>query len=180
MHIPANSIRRWRKLCDRVVQVGYQPPNNVDDLHRLVWKEGKTLRKYIQRFIQMHHNIPDILEEAVVATFQANVCTKKMLKNLNTHNVHIITELVRLADKCARAGKQHECRSKVSGMLGSSLRTGNRGNRKRKPRVVSVVEPAKKNHKPEADREAAAAAPKTEPYCKIHCMLDMTSVIAQS
>ena len=72
MHLPENSISSWVDLCHEFVgafTVGHQAPGQESDLHLIPQKEGETLRKYIQRFSRIQHNIPDVHPAAVSARF---------------------------------------------------------------------------------------------------------------
>ena len=87
MHLPANSISSWTELCDKFVGAfkgGYQPPKTISDLRRVVQKDNELLRKFIQRFNQMHHSIPDAHKATVIATFHANVKRQRMLQKQYT------------------------------------------------------------------------------------------------
>ena len=144
MNLPESSISSWADLCNQFVgafQGGYKRPGIASDLHLLVQKPDESLRKYIQRFSQVQHNIPDISLAAVIATFHVNVCQPKMREKLNTCKVCTVAELFELTDKCARAEEGRH----VPGLdtddganeekVGTSEGTGKHRNRKLKPKA---------------------------------------------
>ena len=72
MHLLENSISSWADLCHEFIGTftsGHQEPGRPSDLQLLPEKEGESLRKYMQRFSQVHMNIPDIHPAAVIAAF---------------------------------------------------------------------------------------------------------------
>src|SRR4051812_18977740 len=60
-----------------------------------------NLLKFVQRFTQMQHSLPDAHEVAIIATFHANVKNSRMLKKMSTRSIKTITALFELADKVA-------------------------------------------------------------------------------
>ena len=76
MNLPEGSISSWVDLCHQFVgayQGGHKVPGQPSDLHVLPQRDGESLRKYIQRFSRVHHNIPDVHPAAVIAAFHTNV-----------------------------------------------------------------------------------------------------------
>src|SRR4051812_28780966 len=72
MHLPKGTVTSWADLCHEFVGAftrGHQAPGQASDLHIIPRKEGETLRKYIQRFSRVHHNIPDVHTAAVISAF---------------------------------------------------------------------------------------------------------------
>ena len=103
MHLSENSISSWAALCHEFVGAftgGHQAPGQESDLHLIPQKEGETLRKYIQRFSRVHHNIPDVHPAAVVSAFHQNVRNRRMRKELAMNKVKDVAELYALADRC--------------------------------------------------------------------------------
>jgi hypothetical protein len=85
-----NSISSWANLCHQFVGAftgGHQPPGQESDLHLIPQKEGENLRKYIQRFSRVQHNIPDIHPAAVISAFHQNVRNRKMREELAMNKI---------------------------------------------------------------------------------------------
>jgi hypothetical protein len=73
-----------------------------------VWHcPGESLCSFIQRFSQVHNTIPRISNAIVVVAFRQAVRDEKMLEKLATHDIHDVTELFILEDKCSRATEGH-------------------------------------------------------------------------
>ena len=75
----------------------------MNDLHALVQKPGEPLRKLMQRFSHLSHNIPEAPDAAIVTAFSANDRDMKMREKLTTYRVRTINEMYTVANKCARA-----------------------------------------------------------------------------
>ena len=76
MNLPESSISSWADLCNHFVgafQGGYKRPGMPSNLHVLPQGPDESLRKYVQRFSQVQHNIPDVDPATVISTFHANV-----------------------------------------------------------------------------------------------------------
>jgi hypothetical protein len=71
-------------------------------LQLLQQKEGETLRKYLQRFSQVHRNIPEIHPTAVIVAFQSNLRNCRIRSKMNIRLTKTVNELYTLVDKCAR------------------------------------------------------------------------------
>jgi hypothetical protein len=80
----------------------YSRPGNETDLHVMQPCLGESLRSFIQRFSQVHNTIPRISNSSIVVAFHQGVRDKKMLEKLTTHDIHDVTELFSLVDKCSR------------------------------------------------------------------------------
>ena len=105
MHLPENSISSWADLCHEFIGAftgGHQEPDRPSDLQLLRQKEGETLRKYLQRFNKVHRNILNIHPAAVVASFQSNMCNRRIRSKMNVRLPKTVKELYTLVDKCAR------------------------------------------------------------------------------
>jgi hypothetical protein len=196
MHLPENSISSWADLCHQFVGAftgGHHPHGQESDLHLIPQKDGESLRKYIQRFSRVQHNIPDVHPAAVISAFHQNVRNRKMREELAMNKVRDIGELYALADKCARAEEGRKLPGEDVGAGGSSESDGaapakkgrRRSNRKRKGKAVLAVEQSgnagtAKKAKVDPGKEIAAcancqalaAADKQDgsgkQYCKIH------------
>jgi hypothetical protein len=152
------------------------------------------LRKYIQRFSRVQHNIPDFHPTTVISAFHHNVRNHKMREELAMNKIRDIGELYALADKCTCAEEGRKLPGKDAGAGGSSESDGAapakkgrwRNNRMRKGKAVLAVEQSgnggdTKKAKVEssgkeiaacANCQALAAADKQDgsdkQYCKIH------------
>src|SRR6187401_2614167 len=96
MHLPEGSISSWADLCHQFVGAftgGHKPHGQESDLHILAQKEGEPLRKYIQRFSRVQHNIPDVHPAAVISAFHQNVLNRRMRERW----------------RCARSGTSTSC-----------------------------------------------------------------------
>ena len=105
MHLPENSISSWADLCHEFIGAftgGHQEPGRPSDLQLLQQKDGETLRKYLQRFIKVHRNIPKIQPAAVIAAFQSNVRNRRIRFKMNVRLPKTVKDLYTLVDKCAR------------------------------------------------------------------------------
>ena len=115
MHLPEDSISSWADLCNEFVVAfrgGYREPGQPSDLRALLKKEGESLRKYLQRFSRVHHNIPKIDTAEVIAAVHTNVGNWRMRAKMNVRLPKTINELYTLEDKCARADQgQKKCPS---------------------------------------------------------------------
>ena len=60
------------------------------------------MRKYMQRFSQVHMNIPDIHPAAVIAAFQSNVRNRRNRYKMNLQLPKTVKELYTLVDKCTQ------------------------------------------------------------------------------
>jgi hypothetical protein len=106
------------------------------------------LRKYIQRFIRVQHNTPDVHPAVVISSFHQNVRNRKMREELAMNKIRDIGELYALADKCARAEEGRKLPGEDVGAGGISERDRaapakkgrRRNNRKRKGKAVLAVE----------------------------------------
>ena len=106
MHLPEDSISSWADLCNEFVggfTGGHREPEQPSDLQALLQKEGESLRKYLQRFNQVHHNVPKINPTEVIAAFHTNVGNWRMRAKMNVWLPKTVNELYALEDKCARA-----------------------------------------------------------------------------
>ena len=190
MHLPDNSISSWADLCHQFVGAftgGHKPHGQESDLHLLAQKEGEPLRKYIQRFSIVQHNIPDVHPAAVISAFHQNVRNRRMREEMAMCKIRDVSELYALADKCARAEEGRRLPRENVGAVGSDsedaapARKGRwRNNRRNKGKEVLVVEQtgngggAKEAKAGGSDKEAhpVAAADKQDSsgrqYCKIH------------
>src|SRR4051812_46536656 len=104
-HLPVNSISSWPELYKKFVCAftgGVQPPKSVSDLRRVVQKDGESLQKFVQRFTQMQHIIPNAHKASIIATFHDNVNNPRMLEKMRTRSIKTITVLFELADKVTR------------------------------------------------------------------------------
>ena len=147
VNLPACSVKSWPDLCDQFVgafQGGYKRPGAVSDLHNLAQKPDETLRKYIQRFCQVQHTIPDVSPDAIIAAFHANVRDPKMREKMNTRAIRSTAELFQLADKCARA---EEGRRAPDNEVAEEGDPGKKPAPKRDPKRVLAAEPEPKKLK---------------------------------
>src|SRR3954470_9924350 len=90
MHLPEGSVTSWADLCHKFVGAFtgfHQAPGQASDLHIIPQKEDETLRKYIQRFSRVHHNIPDVHPTAVISAFHQNVRNCGMREELAMNKV---------------------------------------------------------------------------------------------
>ena len=157
VNLPASSVKSWPDLCDQFVgafQGGYRRPGAVSDLHNLAQKPDETLRKYIQRFCQVQHTIPDVSPDAIIAAFHANVRDPKMREKMSTRAVRSTAELFQLADKCARAEEGRRAPDNGAAEEGDP---GKKPAPKRDAKRVFTAEPEPKKLK-------AAGGP----WCEIH------------
>ena len=105
MHLPKNSISSWADLFHEFIGAftgGHQEPGRPSDLQLLQQNEGETLRKYLQRFSEVHKNIPNIHPAAVIAAFQSSVRNRRIRSKMNVRLPKTVKELYTLVDKCAR------------------------------------------------------------------------------
>src|SRR6187399_311577 len=196
MHLPEGSISSWADLCHQFVGAftgGHKPHGQESDLHILAQKEGEPLRKYIQRFSRVQHNIPDVHPAAVISAFHQNVRNRRMREEMAMTKIRDVSELYALADKCARAEEGRKLPGEDTGARGSdsedaapAKKSRRRNNRKKKYKEVLVVEQsgkeasAKKAQTGSSSKETVActnwqnvaAADKQDgsdkQYCKIH------------
>jgi hypothetical protein len=197
MNLPEGSISSWADLCHHFVgayQGGHKLPGQPSDLQVIPQRDGENLRKYIQRFSRVHHNIPDIHPAAVVAAFHTNVRNRRMQSEMNVEQVKTINDLYALVDRCAHAKEGRRLPGEDAGAdvdsedddTSTPQKKNRKRNRKRKNKTVLAVESSGDTNatkKPKADipgkevtwcdgcREAVAGkkAGKTGgPYCKIH------------
>ena len=150
MHLPDNSISSWADLCHQFVGAfigGHKPHCQESDLHLLAQKEGEPLRKYIQRFSSVQHNIPDVHPAAVISAFHQNVQNRRMREEMAMCKIRDVSELYALADKCARAEEGRRLPGENIGAGGSdsedvapTRKNRRRNNRRRKGKEVLVVE----------------------------------------
>jgi hypothetical protein len=106
MNLPEGSISSWTDLYHHFVgayQGGHKLPGQASDLQVIPQRDGENLRKYIQQFSRVHHNIRDIHPVAVVAAFHMNVRNHRMRSEMNIEQVKTINDLYTLADRCAPA-----------------------------------------------------------------------------
>ena len=113
----------------------------------LAQKEGEPLRKYIQRFSRVQHNIPDVHPAAVISAFHQNVRNRRMREEMAMYKIKNVSELYALADKCARAeegrklpGENTEAGGSDSEEAAPAKKNRRRNNRKKKGKDVLVVE----------------------------------------
>ena len=190
MHLPVDSISSWSDMCQDFVGAftrGHQAPGQASDLHVIPQKDGKTLRKYIQRFSRVQYNIPDVHPAAVIGAFHQNVRNHKMHEELAMNKVKDVAELYFLAKRCARAEEGRKYPGEDASAETDSTdedavapaKKGRRRNRKHKGKIVLAVEgsgdpSAAKKAKVAgcAACRALAGADKTggsdKQYCKIH------------
>src|SRR6187399_3314786 len=188
MHLPDNSISSWADLCHQFVGAftgGHKPHVQESDLHLLAQKEGEPLRKNIQRFSRVQHNIPDVHPAAVISAFHQNVRNRSMREEMAMCKIRDASELYALADKCARAEEGRKLPGEDTGARGTdsedvapAKKNRRRNNRKKKGKDVLVVEQsgngsdAKKAKVGSSGKEAVAVADKQDgsdkQYCKIH------------
>src|SRR6187399_1095420 len=190
MHLPEGSISSWADLCHQFVGAftgGHKPHGQESDRHILAQKEGESLRKYIQRFSRVQHNIPDVHPAAVISAFHQNVRNRRMREEMAMTKIRDVSELYALADKCARTEEGRRITGEDTGAGGSdsedaapARKNRRRNNRRKKSKEVLVVKksgkeaPAKKTHPGGSGKEPApvAAADKQDgsdkQYCKIH------------
>jgi hypothetical protein len=191
MNLPEGSISSWVDLCHQFVGAyrgGHKLPGQPSYLHVLPQRDGESLRKYIQRFSRVHHNIPDVHPAAVIAAFHTNVHNRRMREEMSITRLKDIGELYTLANKCARAKEGRRLPGEDAGTAvdsededaSTSKKKGRKRNRKRKGKVVLAVEessnPGKKPKAADAGKDVAActcgavaAGEKTDgQYCKIH------------
>jgi hypothetical protein len=102
-----------------------------------VWHcPGESLCSFIQRFSQVHNTIPRISNAIVVVAFRQAVRDEKMLEKLATHDIHDVTELFSLEDKCPLAlevekpGKPNVGVAAQGGGSNSSSSNNNNNNKK--------------------------------------------------
>src|SRR4051812_25013986 len=118
MHSREKSIPSWADLCQEFVGAftgGHQAPGQASDLHIIPQKEGETLRKYIQRFSSVHHNIPDVHHAALISALHQNMHNRRMRGELSPKRVRDVVELYALADKCARAEERMRLPGEAAG-----------------------------------------------------------------
>ena len=195
MHLPDNSISSWADLCHQFVGAftgGHKPHGQEINLHLLAQKEGEPLRKYIQRFSRVQHNILDVHPAAVISTFHQNVQNRKMREEMAMCKIKVVSELYALADKCARAEEGRKLPGENIGAGGSdsedtapARKNRRRNNRKKKGKDVLVVEQSGNGGAKKAkagssgeritagtNYQAVAVANKQDgtnkQYCKIH------------
>ena len=191
MHLPDNSISSWPDLCHQFVGAftgGHKPRGQESDLHLLAQKEGEPLRKYIQRFSRVQHNIPDVHPAAVISAFHQNVRNRRMREEMAMCKIRDVSELYALADKCARAEEGRRLPGENIGAGGSdsedaapTRKKRRRNNRRRKGKDVLVVEQASNRGGAKKTKDgsssgnncqAVAVADKQDgtnkQYCKIH------------
>ena len=191
MHLPDNSISSWADLCHQFVGAftgGHKPHGQESDLHLLAQKEGEPLRKYIQRFSSVQHNIPDVHPAAVISAFHQNMRNRRMREEMAMCKIRDVSELYALADKCARAEEGRRLPGENVGAGGSdsedaapARKNRRRNNRKRKGKEVLVVEQsgngggAKEAKAGDSGKEVAAEVAVADKqdgtnkqYCKIH------------
>src|SRR4051812_22695257 len=149
MHLPDGSISSGPDLCHQFVGAftgGHKPHGQESDLHLLAQKEGEPLRKVIQRFSRVQHNIPDVHPAAVISAFHQNVRNRRMREEMAMCKIKEVSELYALADKCARAeeGRKLPGESIGDGDFDSEgtapARKGRRwnGKKKKNPEVLVV------------------------------------------
>lgn len=191
MHLLDNSISSWADLCHQFVGAfigGHKPHGQESNLHLLAQKEGEPMRKYIQRFSSVQHNIPDVHPAAVISAFHQNVRNRRMREEMAMCKIRDVSELYALADKCARAeegrklpGENTEAGGSNSEDAAPAKQNRRRNNRKKKGKDVLVIEqPGKKAKAGSSGEEipagtnyqAVAVADKQDStnkqYCKIH------------
>ena len=162
---------------------GHKPHGQESDLHLLAQKEGEPLRKYIQRFSRVQHNILDVHPAAVINAFHQNVRNRRMREEMVMCKIRDVSELYALADKCARAEEGRKLPGENTGAGGSdsedtalARKNRRRNNRKKKGKDVLVVEQSgKKAEAGSSGKEVAAAVAVADKqdgtnrqYCKIH------------
>src|SRR6187401_3445754 len=180
----------WADLCHQFVGAFtgvHKPHGQESDLHILAQKEGESLRKYIQRFSRVQHNIPDVHPAAVISAFHQNVRNRRMREEMAMTKIRDVSELYALADKCARAEEGRKLPGEDAGAGGSdsddaapAKKSRRRNNRKKGKKEVLAVEksgkeaPAKQAQAGGSGKEPAPAAAADKPgssdkqYCKIH------------
>src|SRR3954462_1181922 len=150
MHLPDDSISSWADLCHQFVGAftgGHKPHGQESDLHLLAQKEGEPLRKFIQRFSRVQHNIPDVHPAAVISVFYQNMRNRRMREEMAMCKIRDVSELYALADKCARAEERRKLPGENTGAGGSDSEDAapankyrRRNNTNRKGKDVLVVE----------------------------------------
>ena len=68
----------------------------------MVQEEGESLRQFNKRFNLVRRSIPGIQVATVIAVYDRNVRDERMREKLAVKEVSTLSELFRLADKCAR------------------------------------------------------------------------------
>ena len=124
MHLPNNSISSWADLCHQFVGAftgGHKPPGQESDLHLLAQKEGEPLRKYIQRFSRVQHNISDVHPVAVIRAFHQNMRNRRMRDEMAMCKIRDVSELYALTDKFARVEEGRKYPSEDAGVETDSL-----------------------------------------------------------
>src|SRR6187399_472771 len=184
MHLPENSISSWAHLCHQFVGAftgGHKPHGQESDLHILAQKEGESLRKYIQRFSRVQHNIPDVHHAAVISAFHQNVRNRGIREEMAMCKIRDVSELYALADKCARAEEGRRLPGEDTGAGGTdsedaapAKKSRRRNNRRKNKKEVLAVEksgeeaPAKQTQAGGSGKEPAPVAAADKQYCKIH------------
>jgi hypothetical protein len=108
MSLPEGSISSWENLCSQFIAnfAGTCARRGSEaDLHAVRQQPDETLRAFVQRFCQVRNTIPRVSAASVIVAFRQGVRDGKMLEKLATRDIGSVEELLRLADKCARAAE---------------------------------------------------------------------------
>jgi hypothetical protein len=108
MNLAPRSIYSWEELCAWFTTnfaSAYQQHGVEAHLHAVRQEPEETLRTFISRFTKVRGTIPRISDASIITTFRQGVRDEKMLEKLATHDVKMVSTLLALADKCARAAK---------------------------------------------------------------------------
>ena len=179
MNLAPKSISSWEQLC-REFMANFQGtskrPGSQIDLDRVVQKPGETLRQFMQRFSQVRNTIPRMEPARVIAAFGHGVRDKDMLGELGVHAPETVTELFKLADKCAlrqEAQAWHDPPTKTNvkqdtGGSGMSKTQKKKLQKQQKKGQVAAVG-AQPPRQPRANPGAAAAAKQAgKKFCALH------------
>lgn len=166
MNLPKESVRSWQDLCNQFVgafQGGFKRPGTKSDLKIHVQNPGESMRKYIQRFSQVQHTIPDIDVATMITTSQINAHTPRMRENMNVHDIRTLADLHRIADKCVRAQEGHGVPGKAdpgvdTAEAGTSGGLGKKRKKNQKRTAVLVAVPGVQKPKDGGAADTVAAA----------------------
>jgi hypothetical protein len=73
MNLPERTLDSWSELCRQFTanfESVYARPDNETDHHAIQQCPGESLCSFVQRFSQVHNNIPRISNASVVIVFR--------------------------------------------------------------------------------------------------------------
>ena len=155
MNLLEGSIHSFEELCLQFVanfKGSYERHLTLNDLRAVRQRPDEMLRQYLQRFYQTRHKITHVADSDVISAFREGVTNDRMLEKLGIRDdLTSTTELIDMADKCAKAEEVRLFRHnipfdepKIATSKGKTKAKDDAVDTKCKARAVLAAEPERK------------------------------------